>query len=86
MAEIGGKGGGKPSRAFDFGVFSLVTFFGRAKKVTKAKDSNTLIFVLDKPDPQFRIQITNYFFRLKSFTAFLSFDALTRWNVFNPSP
>ncbi len=35
---------------------------------------------------KFRTQITNYFFRLKSFAAFLPLDALTRWNVFNPRP
>ncbi len=51
---------GKPSRAFDFGVFSFepeahrplaeVTFFGRAKKVMKAKESNSLRSILDKSD------------------------------------
>ena len=40
----------EPSRAFDFGVFSLVTFFGRAKRVTKAKKSDFLRFILDKSE------------------------------------
>ncbi len=51
---------------FDFGVFSLVTFFGQAKKVTNSKKEDIFVPILDMSDMLCRIMF---------------FEMMTRGNV-----